>query len=34
MTRQVNVKGYLRKVKGKKARVRVRAHRMKSPKKK
>lgn len=32
MTREVRVKGHLMKVKGKKAKVRVRAHLMKSPK--
>jgi len=34
MTREVNVKGHLRKVPGKRAKIRVRPHRMKSPKKK
>ena len=33
MTREVNVKGHLRKVKGKRTKVRVKGHRMKSPKK-
>ena len=31
MTRKVNVKGHLRKVKGRKAKVMVKGHRMKSP---
>ena len=34
MTRKVNVAGHLRKVKGRVAKVRVKPHRMKSPKKK
>jgi len=34
MTRQVRVKGHLRKVYGRKAKVRVRGHLMKSPMKK
>ena len=34
MTRQVRVKGHLRKVPGRKAKIRVRGHLMKSPMKK
>lgn len=34
MTRKVRVKPYYRKVKGRKTKVRVRGHMMKSPKKK
>jgi len=34
MTRNVRVKPYYRKVKGRKTKVRVRGHNMKSPKKK
>jgi len=33
MTRKVRVKGHLRKVKGRKAQVKVKPHLMKSPKK-
>ncbi len=32
MTREVNVKSHLRKVRGRKTKVRVKGHRMKSPK--
>jgi len=34
MVRKVNVKGHLRKVPGRRTKVRVRGHRMKSPMKK
>lgn len=34
MTRKVRVRGHLKKVKGRRAKVRVKAHMMKSPKRK